>query len=179
MIEIDSFTGFEEERQALDLRNLVRGDKEWLKAARPDTWHRLHKFKRAVGTLQRAALDDVLSIHTIRREGAAIGIATIITALTVKHPLIEESFTGRQIDYWTQAGVQDEQHEEIVHKLMGLHDYQGTVLATLIEAEEERAKGIPRLMEPVGRRSWLEIPGQDDRFGLSRIPDLQLYVSEA
>lgn len=178
MIEIDSFTGLEEERHARDIRDLVRSDKEWLKDVRPDTWRRLHKFKRAVATLQRSALDDVLSIHTIREGGTAIGLASIITSLTVKHPLIEKSFTGKQIDYWTRADVEDEQHDEIVRELLGLHDYEGTVLATLTRPEEERAKGIPRVMEPVGARSWLEIPGPEDRFGLSHIPDLQLYRTE-
>jgi hypothetical protein len=178
MIEIDSFTGLEQERMAGDIVRLVRGDKEWLKLVRPDVWKKHKKIERSIQTLVRAVVDNEISIHIPRRDGEAIALARDIKILTVRHPLEAVALTGRWIDYWARADVTPDEHEELVHELMTLHGYEGTVLATLRSAETERALGIPAMMQAVGVRSWLEVPQSQDRLGLSLFPDLQLYSYE-
>ena len=177
MIEIDSFTGLEQTHEAHDIRELVKREKDWLKAVRPETYRRHRKLKKTEETLGRAVVDDEFSIHIIRRDTVAIGLATIVRSLTLRHPLEDVTLTGRQIDYWTQAGIPDEEHAEIATTLASLHGYEGTVLGLLTRAERPRAQGIPLTMEEVGKRSWIEVPAPD-RFGISRIPDLQLYQTE-
>lgn len=178
MIEIDSFTGLEQEHQAHDIRQLVKREKRWLKAVRPDTLRRHRNLKKSIETLGRAAVDDDISVHVIRRDAVAVGLATIVRSLTLWHPAEHERFSGRQIDYWAQEDVNDVEHREIAVSLASLHGYEGTVLGLLTRAEKERAQGIPLTMQAVGRPSWMEIPAEEDRFGISRIPDLQLYLTE-
>lgn len=178
MIEIDSFTGLEQSRQASDIRQLVKREKRWLKAVRPETFRRHRSLRKSIETLGRAAVDNDISVHIIRRDAVAVGLATIVGSLNLWHPTEREHFGGRQIDYWTQTDVDDAEHREIALSLAGLHGYEGTVLGLLTPAEKERAQGIPLTMRAVGRPSWMEIPAGEDRFGISRIPDLQLYLTE-
>lgn len=176
MIEIDSFTGLEQERQAYDIRQLVKREKRWLGVVRPDTLTRHRNLHKSTETLARMVLDNDISLHIIRRDKVAVGLGTIIRSLTVRHPIEEETYTGKQIDYWAQKDVSNESHREIASLLAGLHGYEGTVLGLLTASEMGRARGIPQTMQPVGSPSRLEVIAADDRFNISHIPSLQLYT---
>jgi len=178
-LELDSVSGLELDREAALLRQLARHERQWLRRARPDTWQRFRSRQSAAAALSRVVLDGELSAHIIRRGEMAVGLGTIVTELTLRHPGEDITLTGREIDYWTRADVTDAEHAHIARTLAGLNGYRGVVLGLLTAAETERARGIPLTMAAVGAPSHLEVPRAADRYGIASIPEpLQLYRRE-
>lgn len=178
VIELDDFTGENELQRAEEIRNFLRGQKDWIKPDRPDLWGAYHKRKLALATLTEAVLGGIQAVYTVRQNRDMVAFARAVPRLHVEHPTTHREYDGRFIDYVANPDISDEEHDEIFKALAGRDGYTGLVMAALRRDEAKRTRGIPRNMAEEGQPSWLEVQRDEDVFGLASVHDLQFYVTQ-
>jgi len=162
--------------QALDLRNLVVHEKQWLKQAQPGTLARYETKTDGMHNISRTIRrHGEMTAHIVRRDRVAIGLATVIFNQTIVHPT-EGTFEGNDLDYWLKKGTDIFTHKQVVERLVAAnHDLPA--LATVIASHPNPALGFEKVMETVGEPALLRAAGGADKYDVARQGQLaQLYV---
>lgn len=181
MITLEAFTGDRRQAvaQAFDLRRLVRHEKQWLKAAQPGTYARYENESKAVRSITRITRHrNQIEAHIVRRDRVAIGLATIIFDQQLVHPA-EGSFQGDDLDYWLQRGEDIFTHRDVARRLLAA-DHNRPAMATIVQGHPNPARGLERVMQPVGEVASLSTGERPDPYEIARQgAAAQLYIFTA
>ncbi len=181
MITAELFSDTAAEVQAAELHQLVLAEKEWLEAARADTFQGYGTERAAFDSLRRVIRSRTLNGYVLRRDRDAIGIGTVVSGLVIRDPssnyFSRSLLYGDQIDYWTEE-MSQEDHTAVALTLAEA-TRTPTVLGVLSEAEMERAEGIVAMMEPIGKPGRIKIQISGKTYGSPRdMAPLQVYMYE-
>jgi hypothetical protein len=181
MITAELFSDTAAEVQAQELRQLAVAEEAWLEEARPDVLSNYYDERRATEAIRRVVGSHTLTGYILRQDREVIGIGTIVSGLTIKHPDPKRpdqlKLSGDQIDYWTEE-ISYEDHKAVALTLAEA-TRTSRVLGILSEAEMERAEGIVAMMEPVGEPGRIKIPIGRGTYGLHKAKaPLQVYIYE-
>jgi hypothetical protein len=184
MIELEPFSEskFHSVSQAHDLKQLVEQERGWLMAVQPGTVERYQSRLKGARNIMRIAghrhdPEVPAEANIIRRDRAAIGIATIIRNQQIVHP-DEGLFTGNDVDYWLRLGERGTTHTAAAQAVLAQAGQ--AAIATVIEGHPNPAIGFSRIerMRQVGVPAQLSTGDRKDVFDIARQGLVsQLYVA--
>jgi hypothetical protein len=179
MIELQPFASGDSRRRADQAVTAADGAGDWLWQVRRTTAKNYSNIDRAAEAIARVNAAETLDGYVISIDDKPVGLATVIRQLRIWHPERRlRTLTGREIDYWTDEGVSEADHTEIVEGLARMGEYTGTALGMLTPGETEHASGIPAVMEPVGKPGAVRVPPFNRAYLLPTITEpLQVYAT--
>jgi hypothetical protein len=193
-VALESFSIVRAPSQAFDISEMISSERYWLRRAQPDTVQAFNGFWQAVPAVVRRVLNPELHAYIIRKEAAAIGLATIISRQRVIHPTMG-LYEGYALDYFAADGEDRVTHRNIVTGLIKraenihyrpLNTYYPVMLkgankfpeframASVVEYHPNPAIGFAEnpYMVSVGEPACLSTDMTEDRYGMPA----QLYV---
>lgn len=187
MIEVQKYSRWRAPFIARSAVELVERNKRWLDDFRPGVSAGYGNYLGAVKRISRIGQSEDLHGYLIRKDQAAIGIATLIKDRRIEVATKKgvQQLTGFDMDYWLdlEANVSLSVAYEgpmIVNALMKAEGISkpGTVIFAALQPEElRRAPGIAEVLVTVGGVAPITVPEPDPYDIAKGGVDLQVYAS--
>lgn len=202
-VELDKYSLIKAPKQAFDLHRLVRDERDWLIGIFPGAAERYRDLPHAVRNVARLATSEGFH-YLIRRDRAAVGVATLFMRQRVEHP-VEGVIEANDVDYWLKGGSHEILHKEVANALLeasGREELRLTGFPRLtVESQDSTAgeagiedavnalmtttplgqgynRGLHTLLSPKGVPAVLTTPEGSDPHDLTKAGDiLQLYTA--
>ncbi len=164
---------------AAELSELVQADESWMRDNRLNTFRRFSDADVALESLGRLVQRHDMSGFVLSDNGQSVGLGTQVHDLTIRRPAGSKApwlMRGPQIDYWTRENIDSELEMAVVLDLLGCAAVSGRgVLATMSPGEEQRARAVRAIMDPVGNPGPVRVPFWKPDYDLRTAGSVQVF----
>ena len=103
--------------QAEDIKSLIATQFDWLETVQPNTVKAYSTPRKARKSVNHRAKSRELEAYIVKRDNAAVGLATIISNQRVIHPT-EGLYEGYDLDYWLSLNQRPQTHKTTANLLI-------------------------------------------------------------